>query len=111
MEDWSLISVLTNLEGLGINGGMYETLKLDSNDFVKNLKKLKYLFLTSTSIKNKSLKPIEGLLNLECIRLTNTWKDEEFENLRSKLPKLKYGNVALDESTKLLNEIFKRKKN
>ena len=106
-----MISGLTNLEGLGINGGMYETLKLDSIDFVKNLEKLKYLFLTNISIKSKSLKPIEGLLNLECIRLTNPWKDEEYENLRSKLPKLKYGNVAVDESTKLLNEIFSRKKN
>lgn len=109
VKDWKLVSELINLEGLGINGGMYEVLNLDSFDFLSKMIKLKYLFLINTSVKKKSLKPIERLVNLQSLRLSNRWKEEGFNDLRSKLPMLKYGNVALDNSTLKLNSIFESK--
>jgi hypothetical protein len=111
VKDWDVVGELDNLKGLGINGGMYEALKLNSIEFLKNLTTLKYLFLINTSVKNNSLKPIENLKQLQCIRLSNRWKEEQFENLRIKLPNLEYGNVALDKKTKNLNSIFRKKKN
>ena len=111
VKNWDLIGELPNLEGLGISGGMYQTLKLNSIIFLKDLTKLKYLFLINTSINDSSLSPIENLKNLQCIRLSNRWKDEQLKNLRLNLPKLKYGNVALDETTKRLHKVFRQKKN
>ncbi len=106
VEDWSSISKLTQLEGLGIHGGMYQRLKLDSIQFVRNLKELKYLFLTSTTVLDKSLKPIEDLQELRSLILTNDWPEEKFIELRKMMPKLKYGNVVNDNGAKYLKKIF-----
>jgi hypothetical protein len=107
--DWTPISKMTKLQGLGVNGGMYERLKLESIQFVSNLKELKYLYLISTSILNNSLKPIEELKELRTLRLTNDWSEENFISLRKELPKLKYGNVANDKQTSYLKRIFGKK--
>ncbi len=109
VKEWDSISELTQLEGLGISGGMYKSLKLDSIQFLSTLKNLRYLFLIATRIVDKNLKPLEVLHQLECLRLANEWKESQFEKLRIMLPNLKYGNVANDKLTVKLNEIFKKK--
>ena len=109
VKDWNYLSNLTQLEGLGIYGGMYKRLKLESIDFVKELLNLKYLFLISTSLLNKSLKPIENLKELRSLKLTNDWPEEEFQKLRTELPKLEYGNVANDKQTQYLKRILGKK--
>jgi Leucine-rich repeat (LRR) protein len=106
VSDWKYVANLKQLEGLGINGGMYERLKLKSIDFISELINLKYLYFMSTKILDNSLKPIEGLKELKNLRLTQEWSEEEFIQLRNKLPKLKYGNVANDKQTQHLKRIF-----
>jgi Leucine-rich repeat (LRR) protein len=109
VQDWSPISKLTQLEGLAVCGGMYNKLKLDSIQFVTPLRNLKYLSLISTKVVDKSLKPIESLKDLRSLRVIFDWSEEEFAELRKKLPKLKYGNVANDAHTQYLKKIFRRK--
>lgn len=111
INNWDVLKYSNQLEGLGVSGGMYQTLKLDSLDFLQGLENLKYLFLISTSIKDKSLKPLENLKKLECLRIGGRWKEGQFKTLRENLPRLKFGNVALDGTTRKLNDIFKSKKN
>ena len=82
VKDWSRLSALVNLKGLGISGGMSESLELGSIDFLSELKNLEELFLINTSIKSNSLSPIQKLERLKCLRLSNMWTDEQFEELR-----------------------------
>lgn len=109
VSDWQYLARLKQLEGLGINGGMYERLKLTSIDFISELKNLKYLFLISTKILDNRLKPLEGLKELRNLRLINDWSEEDFINLKKALPKLKFGNVANDKQTRYLKRIFEKK--
>lgn len=109
VNDWDYLSSLVQLEGLGVNGGMYERLKLKSIEFVEGLENLKYLFLMSTNILDSSLKPIKGLKEIRNIRLTNDWPEEQLNELRKSLPNLKFGNVANNEQTQYLKKIFGKK--
>lgn len=109
IQDWSPISRLTQLEGLAICGGMYSRLKLDSIQFVTPLQNLKYLSLISTKVVDKSLKPIESLKDLRSLKVIFDWTEEEFAELRKKLPKLKYGNVADDKKSHYLKRLLGRK--
>jgi hypothetical protein len=85
---------MKNLKGLGLNGSMYSTLKIDSLEPIGRLSNLKYLQLINTSIKDKSIKPLLSLKKIECLRLTNKWSENDFELLRINLPLLKYGNAV-----------------
>ena len=92
ISDFNVIANLTDLEGLGINGSMWTSQKIDTLKPLANLHNLKYLTLLSTQIMDKSFDP---LLNLtELVRFESSWNypEAEFEKLKS-LPKLKYGNV------------------
>jgi len=106
VTDFRPLSDMPNLIGLGLNGGMYSTLKIDSLDPVGHLTKLKYLQLISTRVKDNSIKPLLNLKELECLRLTNSWNENDLELLRTNLPKLKYGNVIQSDDTRKLNKIF-----
>lgn len=96
ITNWEPLTKLKQLQGLGVNGAMYQRLKLDSIEFVSGLDQLKHLMLISTNILNRSLKPIESLITLEALYLTNDWPDADFQKLREQLPHLKYGNVATE---------------
>ena len=92
ISDFSALSKLTRLEGLGIDGSIWTAQKIDTLKPLANLRDLKYLTLINTRIKDKSFDP---LLNLtELIRFDSSWNypESEFEKLKA-LPKLKYGNV------------------
>ena len=92
ISDFSVLAKLTQLEGLGINGSMWTSQRIDTLKPLANLRNLKYLTLLSTQLKDQSFDP---LLNLtELVRFESSWNypASEFEKLKS-LPKLKYGNV------------------
>jgi hypothetical protein len=110
VSDFGPISNMTNLIGLGLNGGMYSTLKIDSLEPVGHLTNLKHLQLINTTIKDKSIKPILNLKELECLRLTYKWTENDFELLRANLPRLKYGNVVPDKNANVFSKIFFKKK-
>jgi hypothetical protein len=92
VTDFTDISGMTNLNGLGIDGSIWTSQKIDSLRPIEKLVGLKYLTLTNTRIKDKSFTPI---LNLkELVRFNSSWNypETEFEKLKT-LPKLKFGNV------------------
>jgi hypothetical protein len=106
ISDFSVISNLTNLKGLGIDGSMWTAQKIDTLKPIGHLIGLKYLTLTNSRIKDKSFDPI---LNLnELVRFNSSWNypENEFKKLKS-LPNLKYGNV--ETSLKEIMEKIKTK--
>jgi len=110
ISDFSVLSKLTSLEGLGLDGGMWTAQKIDTLKPLANLRNLKYLTLINTRLKDKSFDP---LLNLtELVRFESSWNypEAEFEKLKT-LPKLKYGNVETSwkELKTQLDERFKSK--
>ena len=92
ISDFSVLSKLTNLEGLSINGGMWTAQKIDTLKPLANLRKLKYLTLINTRLKDKSFDPILNLTELVSFDSSWNYPEAEFEKLKS-LPNLKYGNV------------------
>ena len=92
ISDFSILSNLTSLEGLGIDGSIWTTQKIDTLKPMANLHRLKYLTLTNTRIQEKSFDPLLGLTEL--VRFNSSWNypEAEFEKLKA-LPKLRYGNV------------------
>lgn len=92
ISDFSVLSKFNALEGLGIDGSIWTTQKIDSLKPLTNLHNLKYLTVTNTRIKDKSFDPLLGLTEL--VRFNSSWNypEAEFEKLKA-LPKLKYGNV------------------
>jgi Leucine-rich repeat (LRR) protein len=92
ISDFSVLSKLTGLVGLGIDGSMWTAQKIDTLEPLGNLRNLKYLTLVNTRLKDKSLDPILNLTEL--VRFDSSWNysESEFEKLKA-LPRLKYGNV------------------
>ena len=92
ISDFSVLSKLTNLEGLGIDGSIWTAQKIDTLKPLANLRNLKYLTLINTRLKDKSFDPILNLTEL--VRFESSWNypEAEFEKLKA-LPKLKYGNI------------------
>ena len=92
ISNFSILSKLTALEGLGIDGSVWTAQKIDTLKPLSNLHNLKYLTLTNTRVQDKSFDPLLGLTEL--VRFNSSWNypEAEFEKLRV-LPKLKYGNV------------------
>lgn len=92
ISDFSVLSKLTNLEGLGIDGSMWTAQKIDTLKPLENLRKLKYLSLINTQTKDKSFDPLLNLAELVLFQSSWNYPEAEFEKLKS-LPKIKYGNV------------------
>ena len=92
ISDFSILSKLTNLEGLGIDGGIWTAQRIDTLKPLAILRKLKYLTLINTQAKDKSFDSLLGLTELVYFQSSWNYPEAEFEKLKS-LPKLKYGNV------------------
>jgi len=92
ISDFGIVSKLTSLEGLGIDGSMWTAQKIETLKPLAKLRNLKYLTLINTRLKDKSFDPILNLTEL--VRFESSWNypEAEFEKLKA-LPKLKYGNV------------------
>jgi len=108
ISDFSILSKLTNLEGLGLDGGMWTAQKIDTLKPLANLRNLKYLTLINTRLKDKSFDPLLNLTELVCFESSWNYPEAEFEKLKS-LPNLKYGNVETSwkELKAQLDERFK----
>lgn len=89
ITDYSALATLVNLEELYLDGGMDRYQKLDNVHFVKNMKKLKILSLTSTRMTDKNFDAITHLTALETLHISWNYPAEEFEKLRV-LPNLKH---------------------
>ena len=92
ISDFSVLSKLTDLKGLGLDGSMWTAQKIDTLKPLANLRKLKYLTLINTQLKDKSFDPLLNLTDLVYFQSSWNYPEAEFEKLKS-LPKLKYGNV------------------
>jgi len=92
ISDFSVLSKLKNLEGLGIDGGMWTAQRIDTLKPLAILHKLKYLTLINTQAKDKSFDHLMGLTELVYFQSSWNYPEAEFEKLKS-LPNLKYGNV------------------
>jgi Leucine-rich repeat (LRR) protein len=92
ITDFTDINGMTNLQGLGIDGSIWTTQKIETLKPLENLTNLKYLTLTNTRILDKSFDPILKLKDL--VRFNSSWNypESEFDKLKV-LPNLKYGNI------------------
>lgn len=88
ITDYSALATLVNLEELSLDGGIDRYQKLDNIHFVKNMKKLKLLSLTSTRMTDKNFDAMTHLVSLETLHISWNYPKEEFEKLRV-LPNLK----------------------
>lgn len=104
ISDFSIISELTHLEGLGIDGSIWTAQKIDTLKPIENLANLKYLTTTNSKIKDKSFDPILRLNNLVRFNCSWNYPETEFEKLKN-IPNLKYGNI--ETSWKELKEKLK----
>ena len=89
ISDFSLISNLRNLVGLGINGSMWTTQRIDSLAPLSKLTKLRYLSLVNTRATDKSLVPLYSLDNLQTLQMAKWWPRAEVEELKRVNPRLR----------------------
>lgn len=92
ISDFKPLATLLQLEGLGINGGMWTSQNIETLKFIEPLQKLRYFTMTNAVLKDKSFNSILRLENL--VRFNCSWDfpESEFEKLKAH-PNLKYGNV------------------
>lgn len=90
ISDFSNLKVLTNMKFLTIEGGMYTKQKVDSFDFLSELKNLIYLSTAMINTTDKSIDRIYNLKNLQTLNWAFDLTKEEMKNLKKELPNLKY---------------------
>jgi Leucine-rich repeat (LRR) protein len=91
ITDFSVVSELTSLEGLGIDGSIWTPQIIDTLKPLDKLNTLKYLTLTNARVLDQSLDPLLGLRQLERFTCGLSFTESEFRKLDA-LPMLKYGN-------------------
>lgn len=82
------IGELSQLNTLGLEGGMDRKLELKNLDPLGALSKLQYLFLAATRVADKSLVPLQKLRKLRHLGCGAFFPDEEFVALKRALPGL-----------------------
>ena len=108
ISDFSLIGELTNLKFLSIEGGMYTMQKIESLNFVSQLKNLIFFSTTMISTPNTSFEPILKLKNLITLNWPFTLTDADMKRLKIELPNLKYLPNRYDRSNQAkLKDLFK----
>jgi hypothetical protein len=90
MSDFSLLKVLTNLKFLTIEGGMYQKQKVDSFQFLADLKNLIYLSTAMISSTDKNINTVFKLKNLKTLNWAFDLTKSEMDKLKQELPNLKY---------------------
>lgn len=89
VSDFTDLAGMTALEGLGLDGSIWTAQNIDSLQPIGQLTRLKYLTLTNTRAKDKSLDPILNLRELVRFNSSRNYPETEFEKLKC-LPNLKY---------------------
>lgn len=90
ISDFSLLKVLTNLKFLTIEGGMYKKQNVDSFQFLADFKNLVYLSTTMISSQDKSVDTLFKLIHLKTLNWAFDLTKSELEELKQRLPNLKY---------------------
>jgi hypothetical protein len=90
--DFSPLSKLTQLEGLGVDGSIWTAQKINDLKFIEPLKNLKYFTMTNSRLKVKNFDPILQLPNLKYFSSSWNYPESEFDKLKLH-PTLKYGNI------------------
>ena len=90
ISDFSSLAALTNLKFLSIEGGMYTKQKVDSFEFVSELKNLIYFSTAMISCPDKRIDPILKLKNLITLNWSFDLSQKEMQRLKVELPNLKY---------------------
>jgi hypothetical protein len=80
------ISNAANLEYLILEGGMWNSLKIDTLNPISDLKKLQFLRLANMHVKEGGLKPIAELRGLKELMLSNQFDTVDYAYLAAKLP-------------------------
>lgn len=105
IDDFTPISGLTQLEGLGIDGSMWTAQRLRSLKPLAGLTELTHLSLTKTEAMDKSFDPLLGLHKLERFYCSWNYPEAEFAKLKQ-LPNLRHGNV--ETSWKEIKQSWRR---
>ncbi len=90
ITNFSPISNLTSLIGLGINGSMWTTQLIDSLRPLEVLQRLKYVQLTNARVGDGSLRPLRKLKNLKTVHLAKWFAQKEVDALHQAHPNLNY---------------------
>ncbi|MCM1091003.1 MAG: leucine-rich repeat domain-containing protein [Butyrivibrio sp.] len=93
INDYHALTALDNLELLSIEGDGLSPkyIHIESLEFLREMKQLKSLTLTTARIASKDYTPILELENLEYLRLPSYKEVKRIYEQLLKLPKLKYG--------------------
>ena len=89
IHDLAPLAELRQLVGLTVEGSMWSTQIVDSLAPIGRLSRLRYLNLANLRSKDKTLKPLYSLENLELFHSATWWKEEEMRELRAQNPKLR----------------------
>jgi hypothetical protein len=86
LEDISVIEDAQGLEYFVIEGGMHNTIRLNTISPLSKLQNLLYLRLANLKLEDDSLKPIGNLKKLKELMLSNQFETKEYAWLAAKLP-------------------------
>jgi hypothetical protein len=104
IQDISPLQSLSQLEGLAIEGSMWNTQIVESLEPLSDLLNLRYIFLANLRSLDQTLEPLSRLRKLRNIRTTFKWPKSEFKLLRNSLPELAYGTPF---QTELIDQFSK----
>jgi len=101
------LTTLNELTELGIFGSIWTCQSIDTVTYLADFKGLKYLDLSNTRIKDKNIRILANLKDLEFLSLPFWYPKSDFEYLFNNLPNLKKGapiTVMTDEEfCKMMN--------
>ena len=104
IRDLSPLRSLGQLEGLAIEGSMWNTQIVDTLEPLSDLQNLRYIFLANLRSLDETLEPLSRLKKLRNIRTTFKWPKSEFQFLRDSLPELAYGTPFQTELIDLFSK-------
>ena len=88
IQDISPLGGCVQLLGLGIDGSMWTTQRVNSLAPLRRLIGLKYLSITNLRAADRSLAPLCGLHNLERLHIAKWWPEAQVEELKRNHPRL-----------------------
>jgi hypothetical protein len=87
-SDLSPLTALKELQSLGFEGGMDTRMRVETLAPLAELGRMRFLFLASARVGDRSLAPLAGLTHLEQLECGGYFPDREFVELRRALPRL-----------------------
>lgn len=91
VDDFAPLAALPQLEGLSLDGSIWNTQNIQTLAPIGELTSLRRLTLLNAQVQDKSLDPLLKLKHLEAFHSARWYPDSEFAKLRE-LPNLRQGN-------------------